>query len=128
MAVEDAARDKVELEGVFADDDRVPGVVAALVAHDHRNLLGEEVGRLPLPFVAPLQADDHAGRHLNPFHWAAIRAEEISARGSYPPAPPAARFGAPLDSPYERHPHTRTAPRTTQTLRRFVAPQAIPLR
>ena len=69
VAVEDTARDKMEFEGVFADDDRVPGVVATLVAHDHRNLLGEEVGRLPLPLVAPLQADDHAGRHLNPFRW-----------------------------------------------------------
>ena len=68
MPVEDAARHKVQLERVFANDDGVPCVVATLVAHDRRNLLGEEVGRLPLPFVAPLETDDHAGRHRFPFH------------------------------------------------------------
>ena len=44
-------------------DDRVAGVVAALVAHDHGDLLGEEVGGLALALVAPLEADDHGGRH-----------------------------------------------------------------
>src|SRR4026208_1240694 len=38
-------------------------VVAALVAHDHPDLLREEVGRLALAFVAPLEPDDHRGRH-----------------------------------------------------------------
>src|SRR6185295_13081444 len=39
------------------------GVVAALVADHHRGLLGQEVGRLALALVAPLQPDDHGGRH-----------------------------------------------------------------
>jgi len=33
------------------------GVVATLVPNDHRDLLGEEVGRLALALVAPLQPD-----------------------------------------------------------------------
>src|SRR5688500_720926 len=39
------------------------GVVAALVAHDHRDLLGQEVGRLALALVAPLEPDDDCRRH-----------------------------------------------------------------
>ena len=46
-----------------AEHDRVAGVVAALVADDPADLLGEEVGRLALPLVAPLEPDDHGRRH-----------------------------------------------------------------
>ena len=63
VRVEDARRDEVELEDLVAEHDRVAGVVAALVADDHRDLLGEEVGRLALALVAPLEPDDHRGRH-----------------------------------------------------------------
>ncbi len=44
-------------------DDRVPGVVAALKAHDRVGLLGEQVGDLSLSLVAPLGADDHDSGH-----------------------------------------------------------------
>ena len=47
----------------LADDDRVPGVVAALVADDHVHLAGQDVGELALALVAPLGPDDHGGRH-----------------------------------------------------------------
>jgi hypothetical protein len=63
VRVEHARRGEPELEHLVAADDRVAGVVAALVAHDHRGLLGEEVGGLALALVAPLQADDHGRRH-----------------------------------------------------------------
>ena len=63
VRVQHARRDEVELEDLVADDDGVAGVVAALVAHDHRDLLGQEVGGLALALVAPLEADDHGGRH-----------------------------------------------------------------
>ncbi len=43
-----------------------PGVVAALVADDDRDVLGEEVGGLALALVAPLEADDHGRRHRPP--------------------------------------------------------------
>ena len=63
VRVEHARRDEMELEDLVAQDDRVAGVVAALVADGHADLLGQEVGRLALALVAPLEADDHGGRH-----------------------------------------------------------------
>ncbi len=63
VRVQDPRRHQVELEDLVAADDRVAGVVAALVADDHRDLLGEEVGGLALALVAPLQPDDHGSRH-----------------------------------------------------------------
>ena len=47
----------MELEGLTVADDRVAGVVAALKADHDVRLLGEQVGDLSLPFVAPLGAD-----------------------------------------------------------------------
>ncbi len=63
VRVEHARRHEVELQDLVALDHRVAGVVAALVAHDHRDLLGQEVGRLALALVAPLEADDDRGWH-----------------------------------------------------------------
>ena len=63
VRVEHARRDEVELEDLVAVDHRVAGVVAALVADDHRHLLGQEVGRLALALVAPLEPDDDRCRH-----------------------------------------------------------------
>ena len=63
VRVEHARRAQLELHGLVADHDRVARVVAALVADDHRDLLGEEVGRLALALVAPLEADDHRRGH-----------------------------------------------------------------
>ena len=48
-------------------DDGVAGVVAALVAGDDVEPLGEQVDDLALPLVAPLGADhDGAGHHASP--------------------------------------------------------------
>ena len=66
VRVEHARRREPELEHLVAADDRVAGVVAALVAHDHRGLLRQEIGRLALALVAPLQADDHGCGHQAP--------------------------------------------------------------
>ena len=63
VRVEHARWDEVELEDLVALDHRVAGVVAALVADNHRDLLGQEVGGLALALVAPLEADDDRGRH-----------------------------------------------------------------
>ena len=41
-----------------ADDERVPGVVAALETDDGLGVVGEPVDDLALAFVAPLRADD----------------------------------------------------------------------
>ena len=75
MRVEHARRGQPELEDLVAADHRVAGVVATLVAHDHRDLLGQEVGRLALALVAPLQPDDHGGRHQQASHQARRRTE-----------------------------------------------------
>ena len=63
VAVEHAARDQLQGEGLAVDDERVPGVVAALVAHHQVHLLGEEVGEPTLALVAPLGPDDDRRRH-----------------------------------------------------------------
>ena len=78
--IEDAAGHQVELEGLGADDDGVAGVVAALVAHDVADALGQEVGRLAFALVAPLQADDHGGGHQIAVHgWSATARPRGSA-------------------------------------------------
>jgi hypothetical protein len=60
---DDARRDGANLVRLAVDDDRVPGVRAALVATDEVGLLGEQVDDLPLPLVAPLRPDDHGRGH-----------------------------------------------------------------
>jgi hypothetical protein len=57
LGIEDPRGDQVELELLAVADDRVPGVVAALKAHDHLGALGKQVGDLALALVAPLRAD-----------------------------------------------------------------------
>ena len=68
VRMQHAARHEVELEDLVADDHGVAGVVAALVAHDQRDAVGQQVGRLALALVAPLEAADdrrgHAKRAL----------------------------------------------------------------
>ena len=46
-------------------DNRVPGVVAALKANHHVGVLGQVVDDPPLPFIAPLSADDGGYGHAN---------------------------------------------------------------
>ena len=60
---QDAAGQQRELVGLVADDDRVPGVRAALVADDEVVLAREEIDDLALGFVAPLQTDNASSRH-----------------------------------------------------------------
>ena len=63
LAGEDPRRELAELERLAADDDRVPGVRAALVAADDVRLLRKQVDDLALALVAPLRADDDGRRH-----------------------------------------------------------------
>ena len=83
VRIEHARRRQPELEDLVAVDHRVAGVVAALVAHDHRDLLGQEVGRLALALVAPLQPDDHGGRHQRRQAWRVVepRIGALGGRG-----------------------------------------------
>ena len=61
--VEDPGRDQVEDEALLAHQDRVAGVVAAVVTGHDLHLVGEQVHDLSLPFVAPLGAGDDDVRH-----------------------------------------------------------------
>jgi adenylosuccinate synthase len=61
--VEDPARDQVEGPLAPVAHDRVPGVVAALEAHDHVGALGKQIDDLALAFVAPLGAHYDDARH-----------------------------------------------------------------
>src|SRR5262249_60395250 len=65
VVVQDPAGDELQREDLAVDDDRVPGVVPALVADDQLALLGEVVGEAALAFVAPLGPDDHRAGHRN---------------------------------------------------------------
>ena len=88
---DDAVADDADLAGVqhagghqmqdgllVADDERVAGIVAALVAHDDVGVLGEDVDDLALAFVAPLSADTDDRWHAAP-HSARLRRRVSSA-------------------------------------------------
>ena len=57
VRVQDAGRNEREHGFLAADDQRVPGVVAALEARHGLRLIGEQIDDLALALVAPLQAD-----------------------------------------------------------------------
>src|SRR5262249_20717261 len=61
--VEDAGGHEVQDRLLALHHQRVPGVVAAVVAHDHVGVGGEEIDDLPLSLVTPLGADDGSRRH-----------------------------------------------------------------
>ena len=57
---QNAARDQLQNELLFPDEDRVAGVVPALIARDDIEALGQKVDYFALAFVAPLRAEnDH---------------------------------------------------------------------
>lgn len=60
---ENSGREKVERVLLVADDDRVAGVVAALVAHHVIDRAAEQVGGLSLAFVTPLSTEQHKCGH-----------------------------------------------------------------
>ena len=83
VVVEDAARHELERERLAADDDRVAGVVPALVADDDLHLLGDEVGELALALVTPLGADHDRCGHPGDGTERPTR-RDLVARGSQP--------------------------------------------
>ena len=60
---EDARGDEMKGELLIAEDDTMPGVAAALVAHDVVGLAGQLVDDLALALVAPLGADHRHHAH-----------------------------------------------------------------
>ena len=63
---QDAGRNQVQDRLHAVDDQRVPGVVAALKAHHRGDVLGEQIDDLAFAFVTPLGADhDHVATHCS---------------------------------------------------------------
>ena len=58
IGMEDSGGDEVENQLTAGEEDRVPGVVASLVADGNLEILGKKVDDFPFPFVSPLKADN----------------------------------------------------------------------
>ncbi len=82
LAGDHAARRLADLERLAFDDDRVPGVRAALVAADDVALLGQQVDDLALAFVAPLGPDDHGRGHWQEVSCTAASDRRASSRAT----------------------------------------------
>ena len=65
--MQDAGRNQVQDELLAVHVDGVPGVVAALVARDRREVRRQQVDDLALAFVAPLRAEHGDIRGCSPF-------------------------------------------------------------
>ena len=68
LIAQDAGRDKGQHGLLATDDQRVPGIVAALEARHRGGALGQQVDHLALALITPLRTDDddefsHARRH-----------------------------------------------------------------
>jgi len=55
--VQNSRRNQRQNGFLAADDQRMPGIVAALKAHHSLHLIGQQIDDLALALVAPLQAD-----------------------------------------------------------------------
>jgi ectoine hydroxylase-related dioxygenase (phytanoyl-CoA dioxygenase family) len=62
--VEHPTGNQLKGELLVADHQRMTSVVASLIADDHGHLFGQEIGELPLAFVAPLGSDHNRCRHV----------------------------------------------------------------
>ena len=62
---QNAAGNQLEDELFFADEDGVAGVVAALIARDDVEALGEKIDDLTFAFVAPLRAKNDYITHFS---------------------------------------------------------------
>ena len=62
---QNAARDQFQDEFLLADENRVAGVVSALIARDNIEPFGEEIDNLPFALVSPLGAQDDYVSHFD---------------------------------------------------------------
>ncbi len=62
---QDAARNQLEDEFFFADEDRVARVVSALIARDNIEPFGEEIDDFAFTLIAPLRAEDDYVSHFD---------------------------------------------------------------
>ena len=77
-AADDAGREEVQGEVLRSELDRVPGVVAAVVAGHDVETVGEQVDELALALVSPLPAQD--GQDLHAFVLLFLSAAEKQRR------------------------------------------------
>ena len=63
---QDAAGNQLENELLLADKNRVPGIVAALIARDDVEMLGKQVDNFAFAFIAPLSAKHNQITHSSP--------------------------------------------------------------
>ena len=61
---QNAAGNQLQNELLFPDEDRVAGVVAALIARHDVEALGEQIDDFAFALVAPLRAEDDDVVHL----------------------------------------------------------------
>ena len=62
---QDAARNQLEDEFFFADEDRVARIVSALIARDDIEPFGEEIDDFAFTLIAPLRAEDDYVSHFD---------------------------------------------------------------
>ena len=62
---QNAARNQLQDELLFADENRVAGVVSALIARDDIEAFGEEIDDFAFALVAPLRAEDDYVSHFD---------------------------------------------------------------
>src|SRR5258708_25789348 len=65
-----AAGDEFQYVLLFADEDRVPCVVAALIASDDFEAVGKKIDHLAFTFVAPLGTENNHVTHAHTFPFA----------------------------------------------------------
>src|SRR5690606_40961411 len=81
---QDARWEQVQRVLLVADDDGVAGVVAAVELDDVFDATAEQIGRAPLPLVAPLGTGDQYSGHLSPFLTTGQLPAQSTRRGSSP--------------------------------------------
>jgi hypothetical protein len=83
-APHDSGRQQAQLVDHAVDDERMPGVVAALKAHHDIGLLRQPIDDLALAFVAPLGADNHHAGHGRPASALMCHKEKPGCAGNAP--------------------------------------------
>ena len=64
VAMENARRQQVQRKLAVFVHDRMTGVVAALIANDHIELIGKVIDHTTLAFVSPVDSNDCSIRHI----------------------------------------------------------------
>src|SRR5207302_4038351 len=83
---QDATRDQLQNEFLIADEDRVAGIVAPLIAHHDGKLFREKINDLSFAFIAPLSAQNYDISHGSTQNVSLYLGRDTSERANYCPA------------------------------------------